>query len=113
MDERDDHYGAENTVDGVHSCSQTECMTRDVPEADLHQIGYSLGILAPALDGTGIKTTVFRDGTGLYVLLTTPVDDADGASRAVIGAIYTPTLLAALRASGYTTSYDEWRGGVN
>ena len=112
MDEQDDHYSAENTVDGVHSCPSTSCMTRGVSEADLHQIGYALGVLTDALDGSTVQTTVFRDDTGLYVLLTTDVGDGTGA-QAVVGAIYTPTLLASLRSAGYTMTYDEHAGGVN
>ena len=112
MDEQDDHYSAENTVDGVHSCPSTSCMTRGVSEADLHQIGYALNALTDALADTSLKTAVFRDADGLYVLLTTDVGDGTGA-QAVVGAVYTPTLLASLRAAGYTMTYDEHAGGVN
>jgi len=105
----DDHYTDANTVNGVHSCDETSCMTRGVPETDLHQIGYALSELLPYLDDTPIKATVFRDDTGLYVLLTVEYDD----HRAVLGAIYTPTLLDSLRSSGYTLTWAEAEGGVN
>lgn len=101
MDERDDHYTDANTTNGVHSCLDSACMTRGVPEADLNQIGYALSKLLPYLDDTPVKATVFRDASGLYVLLT--VDYGD--SRAVLGAIYTPTLLETLRSSGHTLTW--------
>jgi hypothetical protein len=73
------------------------------------EIGYALSELLPYLDDTPIKATVFRDDTGLYVLLTVEYDD----HRAVLGAIYTPTLLDSLRSSGYTLTWAEAEGGVN
>lgn len=110
MDQQDTHYTPENTKDGVHSCSDTACMSRGVPDADLSQIGYSLNVLLEALGDTSISTAVFRTDDGLYVLLTTQLDDG---SRAVIGAVYTPTLLSSLRAAGYTLTWAEHEGGVN
>jgi hypothetical protein len=108
-DEKDPHYTPENTADGIHVCPDVTCMTQGVPVADLSQIGFSLGVLLPLLDGTGIRTATFRTGTGLYVLLTVPYE----THHAVIGAIYTPQLMADLRERGYTLSHAEAEGGVN
>lgn len=102
--EKDDsHYTAENTRNGVHACTDAACLTAGVSMADLNHLSYALTALEETFDGTGVKTATFRDDTGLYVLLTVPFGDG----RAVVGAVYTPGLLADLRDKGYTLSYEE------
>ena len=112
-DEQDDHYGPETTKDGVHACDSSECMTNGVSDGDLHHIGFSLNAIAPHIADSPIKTTVFKTGDGLYVLLTVDYVDGTTEHRAVIGAVYTPTMMADLRAKGYTLTLQEAEGGVN
>jgi len=105
------HYTPENTSNGVHACPDAACMTAGVSVADLAHIGYALNALEPILRDTasGVGTALFRDETGLNVLLT--YDSPVG--KAVIGAVYTPGMMARLRERGYTLTYDEAQGGVN
>jgi len=105
------HYTPENTSNGVHACPDAACMTAGVSVADLAHIGYALNALEPILrDATsGVGTALFRDESGLNVLLT--YDSPVG--KAVIGAVYTPGMMARLRERGYTLTYDEAQGGVN
>jgi hypothetical protein len=105
----DTHYTPENTENGVHACDDPACMTAGLKTDDLAYLAYSLAKMGPVIADSPVKTTLFRDETGVYVLLT--VDYGD--SKAVIGALYTPTLMADLRSKGYTTSWAEAAGGVN
>ncbi len=101
----DDHFSPENTRDGVHACSDMDCMVDGVPTNDLHHIGFALSHLGDALEGAGVTTGLFRDEDGLYILLL-----IDGA---ILGAVYTPTFLEDLRDKGYTSTVHEAKAGLN
>lgn len=105
-----DHFYDFDPFDGTHACDDPKCLANGVPNVDLGQLAYSLNALADAMPpDCGVTTATFRAADGLYVLLTAPY----GSSRAVIGALYTPTLFRQLRESGYTMSALEFDGGVN
>lgn len=112
-DDPSKHYPEFDTETGVHACDDPECLTNGVPAPDLRQLAFALAALDASFEAPDaaerIRTTTFRATDGLYVLLTVPWQ----GSRAVVGALYTPTLYAALRASGFTVSAEEQANGVN
>lgn len=108
MSRSDQHFPEIDDLDDrPHDCGDSDCALAGVGGDDLRQLAFSMAAMEAA--APSLKLATYKTDAGLYVLLVLPYH----GTNAVVGALYAPGLLAAIRASGYTVDAAERLGGVN